>query len=316
MKMNKVITIILGMLFIAITVQAQSIKPDKRYDSLLQEYQQGERNYNVMPYLANTARTMHDNNTANEIASDYIKGYLDKLNESEFFTKKNLQFLSSFFSEVTSKDAVFSFIYHQPERTDHILGQKIANQLISFLITKEEINPSLKQAKKDNETPDWNKILKAIKRKYNKNYAERTVLDSKIIWYDGKKDWPLDIKYNIEKIDKYGVDTSGWGLFFLNNMIFSVIFQYSDNKADLNKGAKWMQIILKKNPDDYTSMDTYANLLYKMGQTNEALVVEEKALDMDKEASVKQNRKPDPVFQETIERMKKGLPTWGQSYNQ
>jgi hypothetical protein len=53
------------------------------------------------------------------------------------------------------------------------------------------------------------------------------------------------------------------------------------------------------NSDDY--FDTYANLLYKLGHTKEAIEWEEKAVKL----------KPDEkTFTKTLEQMKKGEPTY------
>ena len=50
-------------------------------------------------------------------------------------------------------------------------------------------------------------------------------------------------------------------------------------------------------------MDTYANILYKLGRTNEAIKVEEKALALADESDKK-------GYQDVIDKMKKGEKTW------
>lgn len=54
----------------------------------------------------------------------------------------------------------------------------------------------------------------------------------------------------------------------------------------------------------YEFLDTYANLLYRLGRTKEAIDTEKKALDLAPLDAHKQR------FQKTIDKMKKVEPTW------
>jgi predicted RNA polymerase sigma factor len=57
----------------------------------------------------------------------------------------------------------------------------------------------------------------------------------------------------------------------------------------------------KENP---MFMDTYANILHKMGRTKEAIEVQEKAVAMTTDEASKKE------LQETLDKMKKGEKTW------
>ena len=50
-------------------------------------------------------------------------------------------------------------------------------------------------------------------------------------------------------------------------------------------------------------IDTYANLLYKLGKKDEAITWEQKALDLAPEGEKKS-------YEETLDKMKKGEKTW------
>ncbi len=47
-------------------------------------------------------------------------------------------------------------------------------------------------------------------------------------------------------------------------------------------GLKWMDGVLRRNPDQPNHMDTYANLLYKAGRKKEAMQWQERAIDIAK----------------------------------
>lgn len=51
----------------------------------------------------------------------------------------------------------------------------------------------------------------------------------------------------------------------LNNDAWDV-FLNSNDKEILKKALKWMESVIRRNPNDANSIDTYANLLYKVGK--------------------------------------------------
>ena len=58
-----------------------------------------------------------------------------------------------------------------------------------------------------------------------------------------------------------------------------------------------------KDKEEPMFIDTYANIIYKLGQKEEAIKWEEKAL------ALSNNEK---TYQETLDKMKKGEKTWEQ----
>jgi thioredoxin-related protein len=84
----------------------------------------------------------------------------------------------------------------------------------------------------------------------------------------------------------------------LNNIAWEVFGATSDKDA-LQKALGWSKRSLELFPENSASIDTYANLLYKLGQKEEAISKEEEALKYADQTSSK-------GFQETIEKMKAG----------
>lgn len=297
-------------------VAANALDPGKQYYTLLSNYRAGERNAKQMRYLAMVAKTIGEEKTAIEIAVPYLHNYQNQMSESELLEKRQLEFYSTFNGILTSQDKPFKVLYKSGKRADAIMRQKdFAKNIVYSVIVREEINPRIWPRKKPiSATPDWAKLKTEIGYKYNNDYTDLVVLDAQLKWYHQKKDHSKEIKYTVEKIEKYGIDTAGVGWAMFNNMAYDLFFKHCDNKDTLNKVISWLGAINKDHPDDYPNMDTYANLLYKVGRNAEAINLEDRAAQLDAEEAKKQKRDPDPSFRETLDKMKAGKPTWPEKH--
>src|SRR6185437_6548437 len=89
---------------------------------------------------------------------------------------------------------------------------------------------------------------------------------------------------------------------YLNDCAWEV-FKYSTNKKELTKALLWVESALSMNSaPDPVEMDTKANLLYKLGIKEEAILLEEKSSSL---------AKNDNEIQQNLRKMKQGVPTWG-----
>lgn len=293
-------------------VAENALDPNKQYYTLLNKYLKGQKDYDKLIYLATISKFIDDKNTAKLIATDYLHNHLNKLEEAAFFQRKNIDFIDNFPDLLTSKDRAFLLLYKKQSQADNLISKKgFSKNLIFSIVTKEELTPRLWQNKVPvSNSPDWNQLMSVVEKKYNKDLAERVVLDAQISWYYKMKDKKQLIKYSIKKIDDYGLDTAGLGWVAVNNLAYDLVFKYCNNKDTLNKVIGWMEIINANHPDDQINMDTYANLLYKAGRTEEAITWEEKASDLEDKAAQRENREADKSFREALDKMKKGIPTW------
>lgn len=285
------------------SLQAQDAS-NQNFDSLLKSYREGFRNYALMPYLANTAKALKQHDLADSIARDYIDHYLFNSTEDIVYKKSNIEFLRKF--NQTAESKAFDLFYKNGDKIDRAMGRPgYAKEYVDYIIAKQEIDPRLWQnsdpGKPVSDYPNWKKIKRIVQKKYGRSYADRTVLNAQLRWYNYKKDWNGIVKYNVKKIEQYGLDTtSALGKAMLNNMVFEIIFKHSNDKAILRKATGWMEMVVKST-NDPIDIDTYANLLYKLGRRNEAVLWEQKAVTLapsDKEIS------------DNMSKMKRGVPTW------
>jgi len=87
----------------------------------------------------------------------------------------------------------------------------------------------------------------------------------------------------------------------LNEFAWAV-FQNCNDMTCVAEALEWSKRSFA-NEQNPAYMDTYANILYKMGKKDHAIQWEEKALNLSSAADRK-------GYQETIDKMKKGEKTW------
>jgi uncharacterized phage-associated protein len=292
-------------------VAMNAIDPEKQYYSLLDNYNNKTIDKSRLGYLATVTKQIGQDSLAQIVAKDYLHNYLNKMSEKDLFQKKHFDFLKVFPALLTADDNLFKYVYRNVRKVDEVMKQEgFAQYIIGITITREEITPKLKMLTKPSVEPDWTAMINSIQKKYGKSYSEKLVLDAQLGWYQQKQDVSQIIKYKVKQFENYGLDTAGIGWAMVNNFIWNYVFVYCNNKDTLNKAAKWMELIIKNHPDDQGIIDTYANVLYKVGKTKEAIVWEEKATDLEDKAARKQNREPDKSFKETLNKMKNSIPTW------
>jgi tetratricopeptide (TPR) repeat protein len=297
--------------FLKLTKEA--INPQKQLYTLLNAYTKGQKDYQSMPDLAmKTFNLLHDKEMAFKIAGDYNKNYLNTIDKERLLNKESIEFITWYPGILNSTDRYFRLFYDNSKQVDSVMNQPgFASGIVDGVITREMIHSKIYQdGKPVSKPPNWRRLFALIQQKYGTERAERTILNSEIAWYTRKKDWKNSVKYNVAKIEKYGIDTSFWGRFALNNMIWDVIFKHSDDRKILNKAIQWMETILPYEETTakevglsyYASpLDTYANLLFKVGRVNDAIKWQAKAVSFSPD---------DKELQDHLEKMKRNEPTW------
>jgi thiol-disulfide isomerase/thioredoxin len=284
--------------------------PQQQYYTLLANFEKSDKkNYSIMPYLANIARKLGHSQEESEIVQTYVQGYLEQLPIEKLWTSENLPLIGSFSKVIHSGDRLFQMYYRDRKRIDSIMKEVgYSDRLINSVIYKEEITPSFDMAIKGKSEPHWHRIERTIKRKYTKDYAERNVIKGQVEFYRTIKEWNKYITYFIRwqgetslQTIKNGSGHSAVAASFLNQCAWE-IFQYSKQKKELDTALSWVNLALsidiKPNPQ---AMDTKANLLYKLGRKDEAVMLEGQSYSL---------ASKDKDIEENLKKMKSGLPTW------
>lgn len=280
-----------------------ALNPSKQYSTMLNEYKVGKLDATLMPKLAIMAQSLGEQELSQKIASNYVT-YLLKAGREELYSKANLNFIKS--ATKSSKDPGFNFLYENVKKINQLMDNPIFTQsLINYIISHEEIDPFIQQAVDEKlEDLDWKKIETDVANKYNHKYAKRNIIDAKIRWYQYKANWDQLSKNTALLLKNHGGE---FGAVQINNYAWFNIFLYSSKKSDLKIAVKWVKKALHDNPSVLFIMDTYANLLYKVGKQREALDWEKRVLTI---ASENENVDDVKLYSEIIEKMKKRSPTW------
>ncbi len=276
--------------------------PASQYHALLGRYRAGTLPCAAKNYLARTAKQFRENELADSIAADYIADCFAQLPDAQRWTKENIQFMISFTK--ASSDKSFQLIYQNREKINQIMGNDtFAQMTIENIIMKEQVYPVLKMAQNENlKEIDWEKLIWTITSKYDTYTANSAITFGKMNWYGRIKNYGLYCKYLIEKVENYsGVDVKK-NTFYINNSAWKV-FQYSQDKDQLYKALFWIEGVVNMEPEDAASLDTYANLLYKLGERQKAITVQQKAV---------QYARRDQLIElnSTLKKMQTGEPTW------
>lgn len=270
-----------------ITKANNALKPETQYYTLLAKYNGGKKDSAFLRSLANASMDAYDMENGNKIANEYFA------TQSNLYTETNLKMLQNFTN--SSADKGFDIMLHHAAEADKVLGEGASESIVSNIILQENVYPTF--GNDSAATPNWDSLNNAIKVKYPA-YADEIVAKAKTIWYQHVKDWNNFKITVVNYMDAYGDKAST----FQKNEFAWGIFQNCNDMACVEKALEWSkQSFAKDSVPGY--IDTYANLLYKLGRKDEAIEWETKAANLTVEGDKK-------GYYDVIEKMKKGEKTW------
>jgi tetratricopeptide (TPR) repeat protein len=223
------------------------------------------------------------------IINSYIDDYLSLVKDK--YDANNLAFLSAVTTSISSHG--FRFFLDNVRKIDTVLGADAAEGKIYSLIESDILKPFTTQY------PDWKRreagvepfgvlgqeVLRQYKLFYAVNHQDSTLL--KEIFLDWFKNGGMQRKW-INQSDR-----------ILNGIAWAVFDNLADKEA-LEAAKSMAEASIKLHYEPHV-LDTYANILYKLGKTDEALKWEEKAIEL---------APKDDVILNTFEKMKAGQKTW------
>ena len=266
----------------AVTAQAADITdPGIRYSQLLQQYINGDKDPAFLRKLAMNAQQAGDKPGMRRAAADYIAGLKAPYSATDL--RYVLQVTGS------TKDTGFALLRDHAAEIDQALGPRQAETKMMNLIYQDEIHPAVS----GNNPPDWDALTSRVAT-YGTT-GEEILLRAKTIYYLNRQDGDNFAKAAAEYIQKYGKNLQPDEL----NQFAWAAFEQVDEPKLLQNALSWSQLSLQAG-EQAGYMDTYANILYKLGKKDEAVQMQEKAVQLSADASLKEN----------LEKMKRGERTW------
>lgn len=263
---------------------SKALSPETQYYSLLGKYKEGNKTPDHLRKTALAARDAGDMQNGGAIFNEYLA------TQKDLYTKENIELLNSF--TFSSKDKGFSIFLNDSKKVDAVLGEGKAMDKVKNIVANEEIYS--KMFRRD-ATGDWAPVEASMKSKYPQ-IADEMLAQTKAQYYMFKKDWPNFQTQVVAYMKKYGQKASPEQL----NQFAWTVFENCPDMSCVKEALEWSKRSLegKENP---MFMDTYANILYRLGRKDEAIAMQEKAVKLSN---------GDKELNATLTKMKNGEKTW------
>ncbi|SUJ08464.1 thiol:disulfide interchange protein precursor [Sphingobacterium spiritivorum] len=265
----------------------EGLDPSTQYHTLLSKFEAKPDDVQIARKLAVAAENAYDQETLKRAQATII----NSLSEQELFQKENADMLLK--SATNSDSKSYQLIKNNIGKIDAVLGQGSANNALSVVLMQELVLPLVKK--------DENINLDDVQQQLAKSHPEVDMTGMfvrfKPQFYFSKKDWPafkdaVNAYINTSKVDANQLNSFAW-----------TIFENCEDKACIESALAWSKKSLEEGDENAAYLDTYANLLYKKGNKDEAITTQEKAIaaaDDDNKAELQVN----------LDKMRNGQPTW------
>jgi len=268
-----------------IKTAAEARDPSTQYYTLLGNFNKNPgSNPAEIRKLADMAYYNHDQ----KVLSTFVTAYVST--QRNIYTKGNLDFLYKY--TLSSKDSSFKVFLFHGNKVDAILGKGKSAGKILEIAYEEDYHDSAVPG----ESPNW-KTTEAILESNYPGYGKELTSWFQIEYYlYSAKDWNKLAPAMNHYMAKYKSDIV---LRFVDG-ISQGIFEECTDKSCLDVALAWSK--LAKDLGNPTSNITYANLLYKTGNTPEAIRLMTAMLNR---GGIGSN-----MFVDLIDKMNKGEKTW------
>lgn len=301
--------------FVQMVQVASDLK--KNYAAQIASFRNGNRDYLSLIDLYKGVVKNKNVPLADSIANALRLSYFDNLNDSDLLSEKNLDLVNDLAKYWTSHDKIFILSLSKPGIVDSAYKKgSMAQNVVASVIAREEIFPLINKVKVTKQMPDWDLITKNISIKYPTYKSTSIILELKSDYVKNViGDWEAYAKIRTQILFSYqpkkDEEFSSW--LKTNGMAWEV-FRRTDNKFALNEALKWIEMGIGFFPkgNHLQDLDTKANILYKLGRNDEALLTEQNAIAKAKE--MKQEGLA-AEYANVLEKMKVGQPTWPQIKN-
>ena len=238
---------------------------------------------------------------ADSIAKKYINDQLLKQGNETLYTKENLEFVIQYLDNTHSK--AFGLFMKKKETINAILGKNRCEYVLRMVIAREYIPKSDTWA---TDQPDWRAINKLVSSKFG-NIGREVLYGNQMLYFRNIQDWKNFGKYYKAYFEtaymrpEYIVNGLSWKVF--EKVSDPEVVKFACDVVMRYAMEEWYQY----DPNAY---DTYANLLYRLGRKEQAIAWEEKALKI-----ARGNEYFEKQSMAALEKMRKGLITWGEQPN-
>ncbi len=319
-----------------------ALDPEKQYYTQLKKYENGKKDPDFLRGLAIIAQGAYDMDNANKISAEYIATQTDLYTKENLafldkFTSKskdkgfammleNPEKVDAVIGAGKSKARVLNIISVEelnpalrklladkspnpdPSIVIATVSQKypqfaadiadMANRMVYNTVYSQEVYAPMSKAISAKTKVDWDVISTGVRARDAKN-ADEMIGKGKLAYYQNTKDWTNFQSEVVVFMNKFGVKATPAEM---NNYAWTV-FENCKDMTCVTEALEWSKRSFAENKNPMF-MDTYANILHKLGKTSEAIKIQEQAVALVTDEASKK------TYQETLDKMKKGEKTW------
>ncbi|WP_367210986.1 thioredoxin fold domain-containing protein [Sphingobacterium sp. R2] len=263
------------------------LNTETQYYTLLKKFDKRPQDIYTAKQMLKAANVAYDENTARKAENTLA----NSLATDELFKKENVHILLAAAKFTNSK--AFNLIRNNKEKIDILLESPgIANRTLANVVVNE-----LFQIKIDaKHEPNWDSYQNELTAKYPDIDFVPMFKKIRAHYYLQVKNYvamknTINDYLSSEDFTPHQLNTFAW-----------TIFNNSSDPACIESALSWSKKSIIEDPSS-AFLDTYSNLLYKKGEKEKAIKWQNKAVEMASEDDR-------PIYQETLEKMMKGIKTW------
>lgn len=274
-----------------IALGKNALNPAKQYYMLAKQYEQGDHDPGLLKQLTLMAGEIPDE----EFNSRYTNAYF--ATQKNLLSEDNLQVVYDATKSVN--DTGFKLIMNNLAVFEKISSREHIVKNMKSIILLHEYSAKENRGLSNWTESGWATFNNRLKEKYPPFYQD-VFIDIKARVAASKKQWTAFAKL----VTQYAQSGNAYHE-ELNNYAWAVFRECAD-KAILNQALDWsLQSFTKQDKPEPGYIDTYANILYKLGRKKEALQWEKKA----QETAIAQGAGKE-WGQDVIDKINNGQKTW------
>jgi hypothetical protein len=241
-----------------------ALTPGEGFNSLMKKFQDGDRDPKfMMKYLDRLQGAYMP-------IAEPLKQYFASQKESELLNRANWEMIYLYVTDMDSPE--FGYLLKHQKEYEKLYTQDSVSSKISNVYLQALSNLSRSRSFTDE---NYNQLKKKI-RDSGFAGADKVIFSGDLNLYQMKSDMEKFISLAVSGLDTY----YGNDYLMLNRMAWN-FFQMTTEQKNLEKAAEWAKksISLKSTAENN---DTYANLMFKLGNKSEAVKYEKTALELAK----------------------------------
>jgi len=286
-----------------IALAKKGLAPETQYVTLVERFEAEPNDVQIANKMAKAAAEAYDQ----EMEEKAVSRYIELAGEEDLLTKENIGLLVQILRRAKSSSSpAYQVLKNNPEKANELLASEPenrmnedANDFLVEVLLRELVYPNVNP--EENLPVNFDSLQTVIEKAHPEVRMDLAMAQLKVRYHAYKKNWPA-FRDAVNAYIRVGIragkavsDTK------LNSFAWD-IFENCDDPSCIQAALEWSGKSLEGR-ELSSFIDTYANLLYKSGDRENAIKWQEKAVE-----KARDHERGDYIA--TLDKMKKGEQTW------